>query len=103
MMMEQLPLEPRARHSDPDTAHEAAAKAKRGSEAMNAAILAEARRMIPLTAFTLATAVSVAFPGRWDEGSIRTAVSRLGKRGLLVKDGKGKSPRGRACDRWRLP
>lgn len=97
---------PAARSSDPSTAHEAAAKAKPGSQAMDAAILDAAnafRFMEAASAFAIASRVQTANPGRWDEGSIRTAVSRLGKRGLLVKDGKGKSPRGQACDLWRLP
>lgn len=121
MMMEQLPFspickpaggivwheEPRARHSDPGTSHQAAAKVKPGSAAMNAAILETVRvgRLYggALTAFEIAEYVQITHPRRWDEGSVRTAVSRLGKRGLLVKDGKGKSPRGQPADTWRLP
>lgn len=98
---------PAARHSDPDTSHRAAAVVKQGSAAMNAEILETVRvgrlYSAPLTAFEIAAYIQVTQPRRWDEGSIRTAVSRLGKRGLLVKDGKGKSPRGQACDKWRLP
>lgn len=100
-------FDPVARASDPETSHQAATKAKRGSETMNAAILETVRigRLYggALTAFEIAEFVQITHPRRWDEGSVRTAVSRLGKRGLLVKDGKGKSPRGQACDLWRLP
>lgn len=100
--------QPRARHSDPDTSHQAAAVVKQGSAAMNAAILCVVEWYWsltgePATAFQIAHRVEELEPDRWDEGGIRSAVSRLGKRGLLVKDGKGKSPRGQPCDKWRLP
>lgn len=103
MMMEQLPLEPRARHSDPETSHRAAAAVKPGGKEMNEAILRAAHPTHAYTAFEIAQNIAYFTPNRWDEGSLRSAVSRLGKRGLLVKDGKGKSPRGQPCDKWRLP
>jgi hypothetical protein len=40
-------------------------------------------------------------PGRWDEGTIRTAVSRAAKRGLLVVDGTGTTSRGRQAVAFR--
>ena len=101
MVMEQLPL---TRASDPITSHQAAASAKPGSAAMNEAILRETSPWrYPRTAFDLAARVQIAHPGRWDEGSIRTAVSRLGKAGKLRKaDEEGRSPRGQKCTRWVL-
>lgn len=102
-MMDQLPLEPRARHSDPDTAHEAAAKAKHGSEAMNAAILAAVASphwSSGYSAFEIAERVMRAHPDRWNEDSVRTAVSRLGKKGKLRKYGTTLSPRGQRCTVW---
>ena len=78
---------------------------KPGNEALYAAILREVSpQRFPRSAFDLATRVQIVHPGRWDESSIRTAVSRLGKQGKLVKTPvRGLSPRGRQCDTWRLP
>lgn len=90
---------PVARHSDPSTAHEAAARVKSGSHDMEEAILLAARW--PETAFVLAILVERFWPGRWDPASIRTAVSRLHKAGKLRKtDEVGRSPRGQKCARY---
>lgn len=103
-MVEQLDL-PLARRTDPDTAHLAAHAVAPGISALEAAIVhaMSAQYWVPMTAFRIAELVYVRHHKRWDEGSVRTAVSRMGKRGKLVKDGKGKSPRGHAADLWRLP
>lgn len=101
MAMEQLPLEPVARHSDPSTAHAAATRSKSGSAAMNAAILRATSDKYARTAFQIAERVAFDEPTRWDEGSVRTAVSRLHKAGKLrVLDKLGRSPRRQACYRY---
>lgn len=104
MLMDQLPLEPRARHSDPSTAHEAAAVVKAGSVAMNAAIVAAVKCDAfggPVTAFDIAEIVERHEPGRWEAGSVRTAVSRLARAKRIRKlDENGKSPRRRRCARY---
>lgn len=96
-------VEPRTRRTDPDTSHAAAHAVTPGLNAMEEAILEVAPRSFGVTAFTIALVVGNKHPHRWDEGSIRTRVSNMGKRGLLVKCGEGKSPRGRRADLWRLP
>ena len=101
MVMEQLPL---TRASDPATSHQAAAVAKPGAGPLNEAILREASPFrYPRSAFDLAARVQIVHGNRWDEGTIRTAVSRLGKAGKLFKaDDEGRSPRGQKCVRWVL-
>lgn len=55
----------------------------------------------PFTAEQIASILGVREPGRWDEGTIRTAVSRAAKRGLLVVDGTGTTSRGRQAVAYR--
>lgn len=95
--------EPRARHRDPDTSHRARASVAPAIPALRQAVLNACTRFSPSSAFDIARRVEVAAPGRWDEGTIRGEVSRLGRTPALVKDGKGKSPRGQSCDLWRMP
>lgn len=98
--------QPSARTSDPLTSHLAAAAVTPGTNALEDAILILADRPDGRgeTAFAIAERVEWQCPGRWDESTIRTRVSALGKQGKLVKCAeKGISPRGRVADRWRLP
>lgn len=95
--------QPLTRAADPPTSRAAAESLTPGLSALEAAILHMASSWHPQSAFALAQAVEGEQPGRWDEGTIRSRVSKLGKRGLLVTDGTGKSPRGHDCDLWRLP
>lgn len=102
-MIEQMTLPALARTSDPDTSHAAAHAVTPAVPVIEAAILVAASYRVPRSAFSIARWVEKDHPGRWDEGTIRTRVSNMGKRGLLVKCGEGKSPRGRRADLWRLP
>lgn len=97
--------EPRARHSDPISARDAARSVSPAVPDLNEAILYAARTIgVPCTAFNLALIIGKNHPDRWDEGTIRTRVSALGKQHKLVKaDEAGRSPRGQRCIRWRLP
>lgn len=97
--------QPRARHSDPSSSHEAAASVRPAQEELNIEIIGAVRcRPFPVTAFDIAQIVQACNPDRWDEGTIRTRVSALGKQGRLVRaDHAGLSPRGQRCARWYLP
>lgn len=96
--------EPRARHRDPNSSHEAAAATKPGRGELQVAIIKMAHDAYAYTAFQIAENLEHFWPARWDEGTIRAEVSRLGKQGRLVKASeKGLSPRGMKCDMWRLP
>jgi len=94
----------RARASDPASSHLAAQSIEPILTRMERTILGAASRTFGMTSFELASQVESVYPGRWDEGSIRTRVSALGKAGRLVKATEtGLSPRGHVCDRWLLP
>lgn len=99
MTMPSLFDQPRARASDPETAHEAAAVVKPASSALIAAIRWTLQGGARLSAFDIAAAVEREHPGRWDEGTVRTAVSRAGLRAV---DTGGTSPRGQRCCRYSL-
>lgn len=96
---------PRARASDPSTAHEAAHAVRPGTEELNIEIIRAVRSVpFPVTAFDIARMVQAFNWNRWDEGTIRTRVSALGKQGRLVRsDNAGLSPRGQRCARWFVP
>lgn len=102
-MTEQLGF-PLARRTDPATSHLAASATESAVPAIEQAILAAADIITARTAFVIAERVEHANPGRWDEGTIRTRVSAMGKARKLSRSGvKGTSPRGRECDRWYAP
>src|SRR5690348_661440 len=96
---QQLEL-PMARRSDPETSSFAARVVAAG----NAELVARIRRYVwthgPLSAFEIAEAINEAQPGRWDEGTIRSAVSRSGL--SVWPHAEGLSPRGRRCQLYTL-
>lgn len=92
-------LEPRARRSDPVTSHEAAAKVAPGRSELVEAIRWTLHGCEPATAFEIAAAVERSHPGRWDEGTVRTAIKRAD---LVAVDDLGISPRGIRCLRFVL-
>lgn len=101
-MIAQLAL-PLARNSDPVSSREAAESVKPGNSALVNAIREAVRDgellLGAVTAFQIARRVEEMFPGRWDEGSIRTACKRAG---LVAVDTEGRSPRGSRCLRFTL-
>lgn len=100
--MKQLALiaEPRHRKTDGHTSKAAAASVAQVSGYLEAQIVKVAYNG-PFTAQQIASILEVREPGRWDEGTIRTAVSRCAKRGLLVPDGTGLTSRGRQAIAYR--
>ena len=94
--MKQLALiaEPRHRSTDPDTSRAAAKSIEPHAGYLEQQIVKVAYNG-PFIAEQIAQILELREPGRWDEGSIRTAVSRCAKRGLLVADGTGLTRRGR--------
>lgn len=93
-----------SRLTDPSTSDAAAERVRPGRSALIEAIrdvLAPTWSPYkqPLTAFEIAERVEQVFPRRWDEGSIRSAISRAGLRAV---DNKGVSPRGSRCLRFSL-
>lgn len=98
------PAQTLTRSSDPITSHLAAVRSRPGGPSLESAILVN----VPTewqgraSAFDLARNVEGMHPGRWTEGSVRTAVSRLWRSGALVKDGRALNPRGNAVDTFHL-
>lgn len=88
-------LAPRARVDDPDTSHVAARDVAPGNEELVRRIREVMRREYPLTAFEIAERVCESQPGRWSEGTVRTACARAGL--SVWPHAHGLSPRGRAC------
>ncbi len=82
---------PLARNSDPITAHEAANGIKPGNAELIMAIRRYAFLYGASTAFQIAESLSAS--GRWQEDTVRTAVSRSG----LTKWPGGITPGGRPC------
>jgi len=101
-MNQQLVLvaEPRHRATDGHTSKAAAASVAQVSGYLEAQIVKVAHNG-PFTAQQIASILEVREPGRWDEGTIRTAVSRAAKRGLLIADGTGLTTRGREAVAYR--
>jgi hypothetical protein len=101
-MSRQLVLiaEPRHRATDGHTSKAAAKSIAPVSGYLEAQIVKVAHNG-PFTAQQIASILEVREPGRWDEGTIRTAVSRCAKRGLLTPDGTGLTTRGREAIAWR--
>lgn len=98
--MRQLALiaEPRHRSTDPDTSRAAAKSIEPHAGYLEAEIVKVCHLShTPLTAQWIANRLEVRNPGRWDEGTIRTAVSRVAKKGLIVPVGYGTTSRGRAA------
>ncbi len=96
-MTQQLSLlnQPRARKNDRATSKAAASSVQHVSgllETLICSTLAGTKQ--PLTAEVIARAIEHGNPGRWDEGTIRSAVSRAAKRCLIVEAGEGKTSRG---------
>lgn len=103
-MVEQMTLPALARTDDPESAHLAAQAVTPSVGALERAILEHTARTFKLSAFTIAAVIGEVHRGRWSEGTIRTRVSAMGKRGLLIRHPKwGKSPRGQVCDGWSKP
>ena len=101
--MNQLSLlnQPRARHDNPHTSEAAAESVAPASGYLESRIVDACKGARALTAEQIAGILGVREPGRWDEGTIRTAVSRAAKRGLLVVDGTGTTSRGRQAVAFR--
>lgn len=93
-----------ARRSDPVTAHQAAKKVESGNGPLMAAIrqvVASREQTVegPVDAYQIARLVFAVFGGRWQEDSIRTAVSRAPFLKHVDNDGLH---RGRAVRRYQL-
>lgn len=82
---------PATRNTDPPTSHQAAARSKPGSAELVALICAYVEAHPHVTAFAIADALA---GDRWDEGTVRTAVSRAP---LRHGPKNGRSPRGLPC------
>jgi len=95
-----LIAEPRHRKTDGHTSKAAAKSIAPVSGYLEAQIVKVAHNG-PFTAQQIASILEVREPGRWDEGTIRTAVSRASRRGLLVADGFGVTSRGRQAVAYR--
>lgn len=96
-MTDQLRL-PLARHTDPDTSHEAAGVVA-GGNAELVRLLRQACRMGPWTAYELVDIIDRAQPNRWAASTIISAIARAG---LERADICGTSPRGRRVAMWKL-
>ncbi len=97
MTMPSLFDTPRARATDPTTAHEAAKITRPGNaELINAIRWYVQRRPAPVSAYEIADAIA---GYRWQHDTVRTAVSRAG---LHCVDTDGLTPRGRRCTRYVL-
>lgn len=98
--MKQLALiaEPRHRSTDPDTSRAAAKSIEPHAGYLERLIVNFVAVAIePATAERVAYALGCMHPNRWDEGTIRSAVSRTAKKGLIVPVGYGTTSRGRAA------
>lgn len=98
---------PQVRRADPTTSRLAQRRVEPGNVTLMDAIhrCASACKRSrddywPLSAFLIAAWVETRFPGRWDEGTIRSAVSRA--KFLRHVDDLGVSPSGNPCMRFRL-
>ena len=89
MTDKQLSLIPRARQTDPPTAHNAASLTQPGNHTLTKTIRNYVWTHGPSTSFEIADALQ----GRWQHDTIRTACARAG----LVKFEGGITPGGRAC------
>lgn len=100
--MKQLTLlnQPRRRASDGHTSQAAAESVAPVAGYLEQQIVKVAYNG-PFTAEQIAGILGVREPGRWDEGTIRTAVSRASRRGLLIADGFGTTSRGRQAVAFR--
>lgn len=100
--MTQLTLlnQPRRRASDGHTSQAAAASVAPVAGYLEQQIVKVAYNG-PFTAEQIAGILGVREPGRWDEGTIRTAVSRASRRGVIVPDGFGVTARGRQAVAYR--
>jgi hypothetical protein len=86
----------KARASDPVSSHLAATAVKPGAAFIESAIVAacDVYGYGPLTAEGIAEVLMRWHPGRWTEGTIRTAVSRCEQSGRIVVCGEGRTSRG---------
>jgi hypothetical protein len=103
-MNEQLVLtaEPRARHDNPTTSHEAAKSMAKGSKALEDRIgrfVANVRD--PVTAEEIGLSMTQDPHCPWGFSSIVTAVPRARRRGLIVPAGEGLTRRGRRAITYR--
>jgi hypothetical protein len=87
---------PMARRTDPVTSVAAAQAVTPGNGYLILKIRYVASYYGPVTAFDI---VNIIGTKRWDEGTIRSAVSRAG----LTVVGEGRSPRGRRCLTYGCP
>lgn len=90
--------EPRHRATDPDTSREAAEAVSHSAARQETRIIERFAMFGPMTDEEL-----VMRSPQWREDTLKSARSRLKKRGLLVADGKKKNSRGRNQTIWRLP
>ena len=88
----------RSRTTDPPTSRAAAERTRQGAKELEDAIVRFVTAAGPVTAFVVAQALAVS--GRWNEDSIRTAVSRCVKDGRIFVFGEGTSPRGSRCQTY---
>jgi hypothetical protein len=103
---EQLSLldQPRARHTDPATSRAAAVRVAPSAGALATAIVAAlARAGEPITAPDIADRVTENQPGRWDRGTVLSAVSRARTAGLIVPAGTRLTPRSSEAAAYTLP
>lgn len=97
--MSQLSLfaEPEARATDPPTSHAAAEAVSHEAGRQETRIMERFAMFGPMTDETLCMRSP-----QWYGPTIRTARSRLSKRGFLVPDGVEKNSRGRDMTIWKL-
>lgn len=90
----------KARASDPVSSHLAATAVKPGAGVLEAMIVAAVWRRTK-TAEQIASHLDKVCPGRWHEGTVRTAVSRVAEDGRIVVVGEGRTSRGRVARLYR--
>jgi len=83
----------KARASDPVSSHLAATAVKPAAGVLEEFIVAACEGN-PRTAEQIAELVLRMNPGRWTEGTVRTAVSRVCEDGRIVVCGEGRTSRG---------
>lgn len=96
-------FDPPARASDPETSHAAAAAVRAGNDELIRQIRAVvAASPVPLTAYQIADAVYALTGGKRQRDSVRTACAPKRGARLRVVDRAGRSPGGRAVQRYSL-
>ncbi len=93
--------QPRARKNDRATSKAAASSVQHVSGYLENQIVATVAMCGHVTAEHIARTLLQIEPGRWDEGTIRSAVSRVAKRGHIIPAGEGKTSRGSRATTWK--